>query len=268
MSENENSEGNNSSPDWKSEYIQDEGVRNHASMQNVPDVGTLAKNYVNQQELIGRKGVILPKNENDADGWNSFYKTIGRPDDISGYKSPDIQVDDKVKDFVDFSNLDTFKQIAHESGLTQKQFDSIVTKYGEHQVRGIQSALDKRAEQQTMLSDALNAKWGENSEKNSQLADRVLDTYGKDIDQSALNDLKQNPYLREILANVGGVISDDSFVPSDGKSETSVESIDAELNQMLTDTEGAFRNGMHKDHDKALKRYNELHDLKLKLKAG
>ncbi len=252
-------------PDWKEGISED--LRGHSSLENVKDVSTLAKNYVNAQELIGRKGVVLPKNNDDTEGWKAVYKQLGRPDNSSDYSSPEIQIEDNLKQYIDPSKIDGFKEIAHKHGLTQKQFENITKEYTETQVTNLKNALQAQEDQTTVLKDALTAKWGEKSKDNFELANKVVDNFGKDMDESIQQAIKANPHMAELLANVGSQLSDDSFELSSGGSGESLESVNQKINEMLTDQKGAFRNAMHEDHDTAVKEFRDLHTKKSELEA-
>ena len=64
-------------------------LRNHPGLQKYEDVGALAKGFLSQSELVGRKGVILPK-EGDAEDRQRFYSELGRPESVEGYDLGDF----------------------------------------------------------------------------------------------------------------------------------------------------------------------------------
>lgn len=120
-------------------------IRTEPSLQNFKDVNSLAKSYVSAQKMIGNslriptddaspearaefysklssvsKVAILPDKE-DTEGWNKLYNTLGRPDAPDKYE---FHVDEGVE--LDRGKIDSFKQVAHQLGLTQQQADSLV----------------------------------------------------------------------------------------------------------------------------------------------
>ena len=83
------------------------------------------KDYVNKDSLVGRKGVLLPKEDDDED-LNRFYSELGRPETPENYENIEVDVPEEIKDFVDLSEVDNFKGLAHKYGLNNKQFQGLV----------------------------------------------------------------------------------------------------------------------------------------------
>lgn len=235
----------------------DETLRQDTVFKDIPDVNTLAKNYKSTKELVGKKGIILP-NEDDQEGWGKVYDTLGRPKEAKEYEKPELTIDEKVKPFIDETKIEKFKELAHKQGLTKKQFKSLVKEYTESQAVDIKNHLESQERQVTALNDALTAKWGSETEKNNAVLQKALDAFGKDMDQEAIKALAGNPYAKELIVNMAKVISEDSFIPG-GKGTSEIEQLQAESKQIWENKAGPFWNNTRDDsHNLAVKRYNEI----------
>jgi hypothetical protein len=77
----------------------------------------LARAYLNAEKLIGAEKVPIPKDPNDAEAWERYYKAGGRPDDPAKYEfqKPEKMPDGTIYD----ENMETWwRQSAHEAGLS------------------------------------------------------------------------------------------------------------------------------------------------------
>ena len=71
----------------------DVGLKEHPALTTIADVPTLAKSFVETKEMVGRKGIILPK-EGDAGDLIRFRTEIGVPGspeeyDLGDFKPPE-----------------------------------------------------------------------------------------------------------------------------------------------------------------------------------
>lgn len=92
------------------------------------DLASLAKDHVNAQGMIGRKGVVLPNTEDISDV-GRFLTELGRPETPSDYVRPEGQESEALGVTADFR--DNIDSILHEAGLTQEQYNRIVPGWAE-----------------------------------------------------------------------------------------------------------------------------------------
>jgi len=121
-------------PSWKESL--DESLRNEPCLQSVKDIGALAKNYVNAQKAIGKKGVILPSKLDDKEGWDGVWNQLGRPEEPSKYSKPELKVPDEYSSFYTEEKIGNFAKIAHDAGLTDAQYKTLVEKYVDNEITG------------------------------------------------------------------------------------------------------------------------------------
>jgi|LSQX01.3.fsa_nt_gb hypothetical protein len=92
-----------------------EDAATSAPMAPIKDLQSLAKSYLNAQELIGKKGIIKPQDNDPDDKWDNYFRELGRPDSVDGYEY------DKVEGFDNEEFVKGFSEAAHTAGLTNKQ---------------------------------------------------------------------------------------------------------------------------------------------------
>lgn len=242
----------------------EESISSHPSMSNIPDVATLAKNYVNQQGLIGRKGIIPPK-EGDEEDTNRFYNQLGRPETYDKYNTSKFEIPEDMKQFVKTEKVESFKKMAHKYGLTQKQFDGIMKEYTEENVSQIRGIIDSKNKETEELNEALKSEWGEQYAYKVDKAKSVLEL--ANLEDKEIKETLANPKFLKVFAEIGNVISNDSLEGrSSGKRAMSLTDIDNEIRGMLDDTTSPLHDGGHRDHKNFLSRLNDLYRMKETLK--
>src|SRR5688572_7477369 len=73
--------------DWRASLPED--IRADPSLATIPDVPTLAKNYVSTKALTGRKAYDLPNPEWKPEQWAAWNKSIGVPESPDKYSPVD-----------------------------------------------------------------------------------------------------------------------------------------------------------------------------------
>jgi len=173
-----------------------EEIRGEAIFQNINaenPVADLAGQFLNAQKLVGVEKMPAPKEDWTPDDWGKFWERAGRPESLDGYTMPDTDLS------FDADALNTFRELAHNEGLTSKQFSAIM----EHYTQISQEALTGQgAAQEEMIKQGLQSlqqEWGENYDANLQQADKFLRQY----DDPALLELIQSD---RVLQNNPAVI--------------------------------------------------------------
>lgn len=199
-----------------------EDIRADASFRDIKDLGGLAKSYLNATKMIGGRPEDLVKlpAPDDAEGWNSVFTKLGRPEKPDGYKlsaAPDgVPVNEELRG--------SFLEAAHASGLTAKQADTLYT-WWNGQAGGQMQAMEAAAAQnQARATEALKAEWGAAFDQNLHLARRAIEHFGgedlaktlatvKTADGVLLGDL---PQLAKLFAPLGKMLSEDGVLGKGG----------------------------------------------------
>lgn len=110
--------------DWKSGIPED--LRNHPSIANMQDVGSLAKSMVHAQSMVGADKIAIPGKWSDADDWNQVYDKLGRPSSSEEYGLK-FEVPDGGE--ADPALTGWFADTAHKIGLNPTQAQQLADSY-------------------------------------------------------------------------------------------------------------------------------------------
>ena len=215
------------------------------------NVGQIVDAY---NELEKFKGIgehlVIPEAE-DAKGWDSVYKALGRPETYDKYEfayDGDVQISDEL--------TGQFKQFAHGLGLTQKQFDSIV-RFQLDAVGAQTEAYEAQGVAKTEQNvQSLKQKWGEaNYEVKVKGARIIADSLG--IYQTLeAKGLASDPDIINMLDTIANRTAEDVITPTPQVAQkTPLE----ELNEIKTSK--AFLEKFHPDHRVTMSRYMELNQI-------
>jgi len=154
-------EDNQTDTNWREALS--ETIREDASLTKFEDIESLAKSYINAQNLIGRDKIPMP--QSDAE-YREVYQRLGMPEGVEGYEFSDVEFPDDIKK-PDGAKL---AEIAHALGLNNTQADGINKWYFEdilNLATGAQSAKKEKAE--SALNQA-KKEWGDGYKGNVELA--------------------------------------------------------------------------------------------------
>lgn len=100
-----------------------EELRGDASLSRFAEkpVEEVARAFVETKKMVGMDKIVLPKGDDDADGWNAYYDAGGRPKDPAEYKFETLQEGETSK------LADAFRPEAHKLGLNQRQVAGLDT---------------------------------------------------------------------------------------------------------------------------------------------
>ncbi len=130
---------------WRDELPEE--LRDSPTLKDVEDVGSLAKQFVDQASYLGNslrlpgedatdearaefRGKLIDKklglmevpNLEDADAMAGIYTTLGRPEKSDGYTKPEVE-----GAAVDDARFTVMATLAHEAGISDKQFSKVIT---------------------------------------------------------------------------------------------------------------------------------------------
>lgn len=141
----------------------------------------------------------------DADGWNSLYAKLGRPEKADGYELPLPEGDDG-------SFAKQTSEWMHAAGLNKQQAQSLATAWNSHQAAQAE-AMQKYQEE---CVATVKKEWGSNFDANLSQAKAALSTFAPEGFIDYLNQTGQanNPMMLNMLQKIGSAISEDKLVGS------------------------------------------------------
>ncbi len=146
------------SDDWRSSLPPE--LQNSPSLQDVPDVATLVKNYESTKAMVGNSlripteeagaedvaafrekvlqgdhGLMVKPDTDNPESMQAFYKAIGRPDDAGDYTLPEG---------VNGEEYGALSSSAHALGLTDAQYAGMATALEKRQAAMMEQAEQER----------------------------------------------------------------------------------------------------------------------------
>lgn len=174
--------------------LNDEGLRGYAETRNWKNVDSVVESYKNLETLMGAdkagRGVVLPNGDEDVEGWNNLYTKLGRPEKSEDYKL-------SVPEGYDGTMTGEASKWMHEAGLSSKQAAMINDKYNEYLSNTIQQAEAKRTEALAKEFESLKTEWGNDYDRNIELARRGATATGLDAD--AIQKIEQSIGTKAML---------------------------------------------------------------------
>jgi len=200
--------------------VKDPEVKTWLGSKKYPDAESALKSHWSLERLMGAdkagRTVMLPKDENDAEGWKALSAKLGVPDSADGYKLP-------MPEGADEGFSKTASQWFHEAGVPPRAANKIAEKWNEYiseQVKAGEAA--ERAESQKQMG-ALEKEWGGEFPAKRELAQRGYREFAKQFgldDKAALERAESvlgAANLTKFFAGLGAMNSESGFAGSDGK---------------------------------------------------
>jgi hypothetical protein len=169
------------------------------------DIDDIAKSYQNLEKMVGNS-VRIPSDDasdeakqefydkiKDIDGIlvkgsENFYDKLGRPEDKDGYALQEIASEEVLNAPGVQSEIEAFKDIAHEIGLTQEQAEKLVAS----KLTTVKESLDLQVISRKESESKLHEIWGRDFENRMNSAKIVAKTYAEKY-PDAMNDLVNGP---------------------------------------------------------------------------
>ncbi len=159
--------------DWLGEA--DPELRDFAKANGWQKPADVVTNIRELQKFLGAdkagRGVVIPKDADDAEAWGAVYDKLGRPADASGYGLIDLEGADP--DFAKAAG-ETF----HKLGLSARQASELAKWWGEAVTAGAAANDDAYLAKADEEMAALRSEWGAAADANQELARRGAAAFG------------------------------------------------------------------------------------------
>lgn len=182
-------------PGWKEHYVPEE-LRADKVYDTFDDVRGGLKMLGSLQNMIGKKGIIVPGEASPPTEWDNFYRELGRPDTKDQYV---MKVPEDLADYYDEGLIAEARDIFFDLGYDQKKVDTLWA-FEEKRVR---SALETQAAQQLEADNAFT-EWGTANPEKKHSANRMIAENCNDEEHKTalLEALDNNIAFAELLSNV------------------------------------------------------------------
>lgn len=232
-----------------------ESLKEDKSLQNFKSVEDLAKSYVEQRRLVGKKIEDMTPEE-----VAKFNVGIGVPETADGYDFGLKETDDYNKELVDW-----FGNTSHELGISQDKAKVMLEKYTEMEQEQSRLAEQKQIQTETEQVAGLKADWGPEFENRLELAKKGVERLGGDDLREILETsrLGSHPALAKAFAEVGAMIAEDPSISGKSASKFGMSTEDAksEIQKFEVDQKSAIYDRRHPDHKWAIEKRSQLYKL-------
>jgi hypothetical protein len=258
-------------PNWRDSLSDD--LKAHKGLADVKDVGSLAQQFLDGQQMIGNS-IRVPGPEAGDDAWTAFhtkltdkvpnlipmpdkdnaetmqtlYTKLGRPEDATGYEHPEGTDATKMKEFAELS---------HSLGLSKDQYGKMVG-----------ALADFTKKQEEVASAAflqgvreLKQEWGIVYEDNVQMVDQVMKgTQAPDYLKELAADGKMPAEGMRWLYNIGKQLGTEgiNFNKDEFSSRVTPAEAKARVAEIMGDRKGPYWDGGHPQHGEYVQRVVDL----------
>lgn len=240
----------------------DNQFREDPNISKFSNVNDLAREHVNLQSLLGRKGVILPKEGDSEDVWNKYRSEMNVPSDFNDYNKEGLLEEGEL-------SLHLAK-IAHENNLSVDQYQSIINGYDSWQEES-----DLNSEEEVNLKtseniESLKKEWGRAFVAKTDIGASALNnlTNGNpdsiaNIELSDGTFLGNNPGFVKILASIGETLQEKGLMEGiiSNTSAMSPEEAQSKIASIMADPEKSailFSQDFHPAKEELIKERERL----------
>lgn len=235
-------------------------------MKEVDSFDKLFADFDNAQSLIGQRqdGNVLPGKDATPEQIDAFLKKV-QPESIDAYTLPETEFSKKFGRNEEFGNQ--MKELFREAGLEQWQIDKLATGYDAAAFAVQQQQAGSDEQIAADFEKMADGHFGEQKQAKLEIANKILKANTPEAFQPFLEKLPNESLmvLSAVLNNVHDKFmkEDDLNIGAKGTSSDGA-AIQEEARQLMASP--AYKDFRHPDHDRTVKRVNELYDQVGKIK--
>ncbi len=251
------------SGNWRDSLPDD--IKDHQSLQNIADVGALAKTMIHAQSMVGAEKIPVPGKWATDDDWEQVYSKLGRPEAADGYEL------DLGEGEVDEEFVGAFRDAAHKAGLTPRQAQQLAGWYNGMSAEGLAGAeagkVDIEAAKAQATAD-LRQEYGKAYDERLTLGNNLIGEFGEegllDLRLEDGTPLINNAAFVKTIINaahyINSSISEDKLVGDRGSAMTPAEA-DEKIQELMRE-DGPYWDGKHPMHESYVQQVLKLNEEK------
>lgn len=197
---------------WQGIIQGNEAFKENAVALNTKGPMDAIEQLVNANKLLGKNRLPSPQEDWKEEDWNNFYKQLGRPESVDGYKY------ENVPEIEGFEVNDEFMKSANEAlfnaGLTPKQHSAVMDTFFGWLKTASEGAIASTVVTKEQSEEALKKEFGENYEPNVQAANNVIAQLGDAETSKYLADsgLGNHPGFIKMMFKISELFKDDESI--------------------------------------------------------
>lgn len=253
--------GATSVTDWRSALPED--IRANPILAPLKDVAALAKEHINAQGLIGRKGAIIPQAEDAPEKWDAFWGQVGRPEKPDAYELKKPEGWDGYSD--EFAGK--AREAFHKAGLHPKQAAALHDWW----IGETKGTLEAEAKAAKEKGDAVKLeareKWGSKHDERLSYAQRAMRAFGLSQEQAnSLESVVGGFSMLDTLARMGESLREGTIEGRGSGTGISPAEAKAEIGKIqgtMADPKSPYMDKHHPAHQETVDRLTMLHRIAL-----
>lgn len=250
------------SSSWRDSLPAD--LRANPALSNFADVGALAKEHVNLQGLIGRKGIIPPTENDPPEAWQKFYDALGRPakPEEYGFKAPD----GAPPDVYDPNFAGKFAKWAFEAGIPKAQALKLHDSYVKEAIDGHKAQMASLQATGADMEKALRAEWGAAYDAKVESGRRAFKTFTSPAMADRMEKVLGSTEMMKMFASIGEKMGEDNMIGANAGGRTTMTPQEAnteiaKINAQMADPKSALMDKFHPEHNALVARLQQLHEM-------
>ncbi len=257
-------------PGFKEHYIPEE-MRADKVFDTFSDVGGSLKMLGSLQDMIGKKGVIIPGEASPETEWDNYFREKGRPDTKDLFE---MKVPDDLIEVYDENLVADAREMFFKMGLNQKEVDAL----WEYEEKRIRSFVEADAKSQLETDNAF-AEWSAaNPDKmhwaNRLISENVTDDAHK---EKLLESLDNNIAFAEFLSNMSSKFKEHKIITDTeqptgmlpGEALTEAKKIEQTPGFLILDDKGQLMKDVNRtEYDRLEKERDRYYQLANAVKPG
>lgn len=253
---------NGQQPSWRDGLPAD--LRANPALSSFADVGALAKEHVNLQGLIGRKGIIPPTETDPPEAWQKFYKDLGRPDkpEEYGFKPPD----GAPQDIYDPNFAGKFAKWAYEAGIPKAQAQKLHDSYVKEAIDGHKQQMASLQATGKAMEEALRAEWGAAYDGKVESGRRAFKAFTSPDMADRMEKVLGSTEMMKMFASIGEKMGEDNMIGANSGSRATMTPQEAQgeiakINGQMRDPKSPLMDKFHPEHGALMGRLEQLHQM-------
>ena len=183
-----NGDNMGNAPTWLNDVPQD--LRGEKSLQQIPDIPTLAQNYLSQIRYnVG--AIKMPTDKSTPEEISTYLDKLGRPQSPDKYTRLDTSTLPEGME-VHEDSINEFYKAAHEAGLTNEQATKVMQWFHQDAIKDNEDEQALRKQQHADSESALKKEWGKAYNDKMALANTAFDALTTEAERKHFVQMKLN----------------------------------------------------------------------------
>lgn len=227
---------------------------------NKLDYEGLGKSYLSLEKLLGSEKIPVPRSDDDAEGWERYFKAGGKPEKADDYEFK-VDRDKLPQNFYDEEAEKSFRQWAHANHLNKRQAANLHDAYVKAHLERHKAWEDNRKQTQAKLQTDLMREHGAGYEGFMKGAKGAISRYADPDFMSFLDEsgLGNDPRMIRAFGRIGKEMMGDTRIAGAAKPTINVADLDASISDYRKQHQTALMDKSHPDHDRHVAHMAELY---------